>query len=382
MKTEEITRRVLLNLIKQKIEATPSNYEKEFLKVSNELGYYENKQQNLFNDKNNFINTLHEALKPSVSLWLDSDLDNFIFYLLDNPDLLMEQSSLDRIDYFIQKRFNTDASIVSEKTADITKLVLVINDILSSAVQTSSEGKNCVKQIKEKISCIDVSSSTKEELNILQSSLIEAASNLEEQMDSVGHSFKESQNDVQRLKDRINELEDELKRAHQKSEKDFLTQVVNRRAFENRFDQFEQKYNRLGQKYAVVFFDLDKFKSINDKYGHNGGDVVLKTFASILQKLTREVDIVARYGGEEFVSVIHYKDINEIFIYIKRIKDVVSKHKFIYQEHKIELTFSAGIQLRENCQNAYETISDADDFLYVAKSSGRNKIVLWNKEEL
>lgn len=392
---EEITRQVLLNLKKEKKDATPLNYYKEFCNEISRLKLDVKECKDIETllpeissniEKNtsleDLVQVITEALFPSVALYLNNDLDNFVFKLQDNPNLIFEKQILDTYSKFNDTRFEKDSYVLGEKTADIAKLIIFINDLLNNAITSGSKSDEILSSIKEKIHSIDVSKSTKEEFENLQITLLDAASDIQTQIQTVNESFKSSQNEVDMLRSRVHELEDQLKQAHKKTEKDFLTQTLNRRAFEDRLKQIEQKYERLDQNYAVVFFDLDHFKKINDTYGHEGGDVVLKTFASILIKLTREIDVVARYGGEEFISLIHYKDTQEIFSYVSRVKNIVSNHKFIYNHHKIELTFSAGLELRSNCDDAYETVSNADKLLYGAKTSGRNKIILWNKEEL
>ena len=106
----------------------------------------------------------------------------------------------------------------------------------------------------------------------------------------------------------IEQLERELQITKEENLYDFLTSVLNRRAYE-----VEAKKNRktvfiFETNFALYFFDIDHFKKINDKYGHACGDEILKSFAKILKELIRKEDIVARYGGEEFVALINFRD--------------------------------------------------------------------------
>jgi diguanylate cyclase (GGDEF)-like protein len=412
---EDITRRVLLNLIKNKLDPTPRNYEKEFCKTAGLLElpirecdefqklsrYLTQKELEKYNKPEVFYDLAHifskrteieniddiirlfsSALKPSVSIYLDNSLDSFLLKLSDNPALVLEKDIQNKIEKFTEKRLLEDQKLVREKTDDIAKLVILINDILTNAISTSTNGSSVINEIKQKIEAVDISESTKEDLEILQTTLVNAANDIENHMQSVSETFQSTQSEVVQLKQKVKDLEEELVRSHNQSEKDFLTQVFNRQAFEERLERFEQKFMRLQQNFAVVFFDLDHFKKVNDKYGHEAGDVVLQTFSSILMKLTRKIDVVARYGGEEFVSLVNYNDLDELYSYVQRIKRVINKHKFIYKEHKIHLTFSAGIELRKNCDDIYQAVSNADHLLYDAKHKGRNKIILWTGEEL
>ncbi len=134
----------------------------------------------------------------------------------------------------------------------------------------------------------------------------------------------------------------------------------------------------LGRK-AVEVVDRARerrIKKINDTYGHEAGDVILKTFAKILEKQTREYDAICRYGGEEFVVIVHFKLKRELLGYLKRVKTIVTENKFVYKDERIHITFSAGVATRSRYKHYDDAIKKADELLYEAKNSGRNKIVL------
>ena len=151
--------------------------------------------------------------------------------------------------------------------------------------------------------------------------------------------------------------------------------MLTRRAYDRYSKKIDDNYNRNKVDYAVIFFDIDHFKKVNDTYGHDAGDVILSTFAKVLDKSTRDLDIVGRYGGEEFISLLHFNDVKEIETYISRVKSIVTEHKFKYDNLKIQITFSAGVTLRSENNSYSDAIKKADELLYQAKQTGRNKIV-------
>ena len=104
--------------------------------------------------------------------------------------------------------------------------------------------------------------------------------------------------------------------------------------------------------------------------------MVLSTFGKILNKNTRDHDIVGRYGGEEFVAIVHYTLNSELLQYLKRIKTIVTQNSFVYKNQKIKVTFSAGVAIRSNYSSYENTIQQADMLLYQAKDAGRNQIKL------
>ncbi|MEA3498665.1 MAG: GGDEF domain-containing protein [Campylobacterota bacterium] len=413
----DITKKTLDNLSDKNIDATPKEYSKEFCKISKEFSlsveeceYFNNtlsklSQSELENNKDKKIETvydlidillqrvesknvnkmselLQQSLKPSISLSFSDDLHAFSIKIGDSPSLIFEESIQQEMEKFIENRFEVDKKIVARKTADIARLITLMSKYLGDAIDSNKNGFSNVTNIKDEIKSISMSNSTKDELNKLQAKLVQAAITIENEMSTVNDNLSTGQNEVQKLEERVKELEAELINTKEKSSKDHLTGTLIRGAYEDEIKKLDALYKRNGQDFAIVFFDIDHFKKVNDVYGHDGGDIVLKTFASLLLKLTRDTDIIGRYGGEEFVVVLHYNNIEELDDYINRIKNVVTKNKFIYKEHKIQITFSAGVELRSKNNTAEETITNADKSLYKAKQTGRNKIVFWNGKEL
>ena len=189
-------------------------------------------------------------------------------------------------------------------------------------------------------------------------------------------------NKIHELEQKVKSLEEELNKTKTENMRDHLTGLLTRKAFNDEIARIEASYNRLDTQYAVVFFDLDHFKNLNDTYGHECGDVVLSTFGKILNKSIREHDIVGRYGGEEFIAIIHFNLNRELLQFLKRIKSIVTENSFLYKDKKIKVTFSAGVAIRSNFDSYENSVQKADMLLYQAKENGRNKIVLENGTEI
>lgn len=170
-------------------------------------------------------------------------------------------------------------------------------------------------------------------------------------------------------------MEANLRVAQKESSTDFLTGVMTRRKFDSELKLIEQEYQNESHVYSVVFIDIDHFKSINDTYGHNAGDVVLSTFGKILSSKVGNNGIVARYGGEEFVIVLKDKYLKDALVLCDSIKELIVKTKFIYDEIKLKVTFSAGIIQRDDFDTIDDAMKQADIYLYTAKNSGRNIIL-------
>jgi len=319
---------------------------------------------------------LRQSVLPSISSQKDEEIEELFDKIDVNPNLLFDKEIQLKIQEFIEKRFKKDKQFIIQKTSDISKFVLLMSQYLNDAIVSNGFSSKNVLNIKEKIQSIDLSSEEIDELSNLQNELIDAASLIEIEMNTVSNKLQTGKTKVQELEEKINSLEKELSRTKKESRKDHLTGLLTRRAYFEEIKRIESSYKRHNTQYAVVFFDLDFFKKVNDNYGHECGDIVLSTFAKILEKNTRDHDIVGRYGGEEFIAIVHYNLDRELLQYLKRIKTIVTENEFIYKESRIKITFSAGVVCRANHKSYDNTIQKADMLLYSAKENGRNKIML------
>ncbi len=138
------------------------------------------------------------------------------------------------------------------------------------------------------------------------------------------------------------------------------------------------------QTTSVILADMDHFKRINDRYGHDAGDVVLQHAARFLMKATRAEDILIRYGGEEFLILINGISDKETLIKIlQRISDEFTKHTIRYQDNNLGVTLSMGVVTpQKGILDFSEMITIADKMLYIAKTTGRNKFVIYGDEAL
>ncbi len=157
---------------------------------------------------------------------------------------------------------------------------------------------------------------------------------------------------------------------------DDLTKLFNRKVALMRLEEEVSKHNRLKIPLSCLMLDVDHFKSINDNFGHQGGDAVLKSIAELLQKNSRKYDIVCRYGGEEFMMVLPSTDHKSAMTVAEKIREKINENKVAYHNELISTTMSIGVsQLHIDVEeNADNLIKRADDALYEAKNSGRNKV--------
>lgn len=157
------------------------------------------------------------------------------------------------------------------------------------------------------------------------------------------------------------------------SSSDGLTKLYNRSYLFLKIKEELKRYKRYKTTFSLIIFDIDDFKKVNDKYGHQKGDDVLKQLGNILNNSRRDLDICARYGGEEFAIILPHTNGNEAKMIAERIREKVEK----FFQNDIKITLSIGIS---NCPKSstllVELIKLADEALYESKRSGKNKITL------
>jgi len=169
--------------------------------------------------------------------------------------------------------------------------------------------------------------------------------------------------------------------------RDPLTKLYNRRFFESIIDNLTAQILRRGTVLGVLMADLDYFKSVNDKYGHDVGDLVLKQTATILSKSVRKSDLVVRFGGEEFLILLVDIRPGEAEKIAEKLRARIEAHQFKINGEFIRKTISIGVaEFPVDGKAIWEVIKYADVALYKAKELGRNKVVrfkpeFWTEEE-
>jgi diguanylate cyclase (GGDEF)-like protein len=169
-----------------------------------------------------------------------------------------------------------------------------------------------------------------------------------------------------------------LQKIQQLAQTDDLTGIYNKRYLRQSFIKEFERARRYEFPLALLMMDLDHFKKVNDRYGHQMGDVVLSEFAALVLELTRSTDIFARYGGEEFTLLLPHTDQNEAVEIAERIRRKVEAYAFPGEDHPIYCTLSIGVGLNGPAVGSPEALLDiADSNLYRAKAGGRN-LVIWS----
>ncbi len=312
---------------------------------------------------------LLEGLRPSFTKEMQKECELFGKNLLNDPAQISQKRVQNDIKSLVSKRIYLDNKALKGKISEIDTIVTKCYSKISGVTDVSAQGAQKVGSIKKLIE--DSKEGDFEAVKVKLTALVAA---LDVDINEALSTLKSEHTQMESLKQKIKTLEGELENAKEEAGVDFLTKLANRKVIDEEMERYEELYLRFDDNYSVVFFDIDFFKKINDAYGHMAGDVVLASFAQILKKKSRDMDIVGRFGGEEFVTILPKTDIEGAKIYAETIRAAVEKTKFIYKETRIEVTVSCGCAERIGVPSLKELIKTSDEQLYKAKQNGRNKV--------
>jgi diguanylate cyclase (GGDEF)-like protein len=192
---------------------------------------------------------------------------------------------------------------------------------------------------------------------------------------------------IKRLQEELEERERQLLEANERlkhmSRTDGLTGLENRRATERQLELMFAHSERYNEPLSCVMCDLDRFKSVNDEHGHHAGDAVLKQFAAMLKRAAREIDAVGRYGGEEFIVLLPGTRLDAATTFAERVRKQVEDHTFVFDGGSVRRTVSFGVAAWPDprVKMSEQLVRAADDALYVAKETGRNRVIRFDSED-
>jgi diguanylate cyclase len=187
-----------------------------------------------------------------------------------------------------------------------------------------------------------------------------------------------AQKQVTEAEAKIKDLEQKLEQMSEMVREDQLTGSLNRRGMDDLFEREADRADRRRTPLCVALLDLDNFKRLNDTHGHAAGDEALIHLVRIVKQTLRSIDAVARYGGEEFVIIMPDTSPEEAAQAMTRVQRELTTHFFTANEQRLFITFSCGVALRKPHETQDALIRRADQAMYEAKRTGKNKVVLAN----
>ena len=184
----------------------------------------------------------------------------------------------------------------------------------------------------------------------------------------------ESRRRVDEYQHQVQKLEGEMALLSDRLHEDQLTHLLNRRGLARAFESEIARADRHGRPMCLAVLDVDDFKSLNDRLGHQAGDLALVHLARIVRRSIRPTDVISRYGGEEFVILLPETPIADAVNVMARVQRELTKRIFLHNHERVLITFSAGVAERAFGESQEDLIARADKALYHAKDAGKNRV--------
>jgi len=309
---------------------------------------------------------------PSIAAVADAQIEMLGKKIETTPASLLEASIEDEVKNAISLRIALDKESLGTMILSLEGVVAKLSSSLIEMIEKSDNSTVAIQKIKAELEGYGEENIL--DFKVAHTKLFKIAVALEENTKLLSNELKTHSTQVKIMGAKIQELENELKKAKEESKEDYLTKLYNKRALQEFLQIRESAYERFGHNYALVFFDLDHFKKINDTYGHEAGDAVLAAFGRILKKECRIIDVVGRYGGEEFIAILGDTSKEGAAVFAEKIRAQVQRTRFMFRGSRIEVTVSCGVEERDGVSSLKQLLSGADSNLYKAKHNGRNRV--------
>ncbi len=261
---------------------------------------------------------------------------------------------------------------VEKEKEELKNIIFLMTDTLKSFIGEGDDFSRHLDSFIEQLKSTD----DLNEIKKIKFEIIKATMLIKDKTELMKKELSEANEKMVESQKRLKELEAELDSAKEKALYDGLTGVYNRASFNDRIKTEVEKAKRTGRTLCVMMLDLDHFKKINDNYGHQTGDMVLKILTTQAKKVVRNIDFIARYGGEEFVILLPEITKERALEIAERVRSKIEKTKLIYNKKTFKVTISIGMTFQIEGDSVESLIERADKALYEAKRTGRNKVVL------
>jgi diguanylate cyclase len=283
-----------------------------------------------------------------------------------------------------KKELETFLRQLTERLQEVDAQLQGSESLSEARLQSSRDLDAAVKQeVRGMESRVQAAEDLDQLKHDLQSHLDNIVSQLEQHQRQEEHNHQQAREEMGRLQVRLQTMEQEAERLrtrareeHRQAMTDSLTGIANRPAFEERMAEEFARWKRFHTPLALLVWDVDKFKDINDRYGHKAGDKVLKTLARTLQDSIRETDFLARFGGEEFVLLMTGAEVPALREVADKLRTAVGSCGFHFRGTSVQVTISCGIACFAEGDTPETVFDRADRALYHAKEQGRDRCEL------
>ncbi len=309
----------------------------------------------------------------------ETDADQFKKVIDDLTEEIVSEKKTKKIQSHFEKRKKTISAYIKrqkeylyDRENEFRDIIEILTKAMASVdAESRIFNKNIYEQTEkfEKITLLDdikkIKTSLKQEVEQMRKTIREKQENDRKQ--------------IEMLSKQVSSLNVDLEKAMEESLKDGLTGIYNRRAFDRYITDLEERNTVTNSPFSLLILDIDKFKDINDTYGHTVGDRVLLALAQRCKEIIRSDDYLARYGGDEFVIVLPGASLKNASKMAKRIWKAIAAASYsmddVEEGRKLSFTASIGVSVHKKGDTAVTVTERADKALFKAKRSGKGGVV-------
>jgi len=270
----------------------------------------------------------------------------------------------------------------------LTQFYLNFAKNIKRAESAYEDQEKCVKSIQKQSALLKKATENSTDMITLQKHVFSYVENVENMIQDremlkeqqARHQFQGMARQIKELQNETNNYQKTLKQQSKQLHIDFLTKIPNRAAWSERLQVEFTRYQRYQHPLNIAIIDIDKFKVINDTFGHLAGDKVLNVIAQTLQKSIRNTDFIARFGGEEFAVLFPEISNKQAQITLNKLCATIKKIPFKFKKQSISITISVGCTSFSKDDDLDSSFERADQALYHAKNNGRDQVVCFEKE--
>jgi GGDEF domain-containing protein len=294
-------------------------------------------------DFSHLVDSIIYALTPSYAPFMNDEVAALKRQLKENSNIILSPAFAHELKVLTDKRIRIDKEELKKKLKDLDQIAERLSIKILRILQKTDGTSDEIKDIKVELQNWRHDSG---DFESIKEKLLKIAISLDKEISEFSEEMKKENEEIDKLKAKIKLLEEKVRKLSKEVKTDFLTNMANKKALKEELDKQESTFKRYGSNYAVVFFDIDHFKNINDTYGHEAGDVILPN--------------TDKEGAYKFAE---------------KLRRIIEKTKFLYKKTRINVTVSGGVAERKEVSSLDELLRLADERLYKAKRSGRNKVV-------
>ncbi|MCG6201264.1 GGDEF domain-containing protein [Psychromonas antarctica] len=269
----------------------------------------------------------------------------------------------------------------------LTQFYLDFSSNIKYAESTFEKQEQCIKTIQRKSSRLKKDAEEASNIELLRNHIYSYSESVEqlikakvgEKEDKVRQQFQGMVRKIKELQNETQNYQNTLKQQNKQLHTDFLTKIPNRAAWSERLEIEFTRYQRYQHPLNLAIIDIDKFKKINDTFGHLAGDKVLNVIAQTLQKSLRNADFIARYGGEEFSVLLPDITPEQMQIVLDKLCKIIKAIPFKFKKDNISITISIGCCSFAKDDDINSAFERADQALYYAKNNGRDHVIYFKK---